>query len=351
MFSNYPYVCARVKAKKSKLLSPDTYAKMMLMDVAQITRWIGETQYQREITELSLKASGINLVELATYRNMSRTYSEILSFSKGELHTILEEYLRKWDISNVKTIIRGKLYGAPRDEIIEDVVPAGSFDEKFLSSLIDIESTTEIARKAIDKFAGFKEYENLCAACEDFEKSNTPSAIEDALDRAYYLNLLDRVQPTSKPKRMFVDFVKREIDALNVKILFELKYEDAPSDFVEKYLIPDGLELDAKKRERLAAAASFDELAGELSNCSFYDHIKSHISQKGGVAELSLLTSALDRHLLTFSDKFSHSYPLSILPIMSYMLAKKKEVDNIRIISRGKEYGLDTQTIESLVMA
>jgi V/A-type H+-transporting ATPase subunit C len=43
---NYAYSCARVKAKKRFLLSKDTYSRMLVMDVYEVGRFLGETQYR-----------------------------------------------------------------------------------------------------------------------------------------------------------------------------------------------------------------------------------------------------------------------------------------------------------------
>ena len=58
---------------------------------------------------------------------------------------------------------------------------------------------------------------------------------------------------------------------------------------------------------------------------------------------------ACRRYLARQSEKFSHVYPLSVLPIVDYIIRKKIEVDNIRIIARGKESGLDTDQIKEAV--
>ena len=39
-------------------------------------------------------------------------------------------------------------------------------------------------------------------------------------------------------------------------------------------------------------------------------------------------------------------YPLSVCPVLSYVLAKEREVDNIRAIARGREAGLGPEAIE-----
>ncbi|HSA35426.1 MAG TPA: V-type ATPase subunit, partial [Methanomassiliicoccales archaeon] len=86
---NYSYVTARVKAKKSLLISKDNYPKLLLMDLNEIGRFLGETQYKVEMTELATKYDGVNLIELGTSKNLARVFTDILEYSKGDLREML----------------------------------------------------------------------------------------------------------------------------------------------------------------------------------------------------------------------------------------------------------------------
>ena len=63
---NYPYVTARVKAKKPKLLRKDDYLKLVQSSPAEIARSLQEGHYKREVDELAAKYRGATLVEMAT---------------------------------------------------------------------------------------------------------------------------------------------------------------------------------------------------------------------------------------------------------------------------------------------
>ena len=53
---------------------------------------------------------------------------------------------------------------------------------------------------------------------------------------------------------------------------------------------------------------------------------------------------------MEMTKSFSHLYPLSIIPIIDYMIHKENEVNNIRIIARGIESGLDKDIINGLLV-
>src|SRR5712664_2131375 len=118
---NYPYVTARVRAKKAGLLSPDVYERMLQMEIPQIARVIGEGAYKAEVLALASRASGVDLIELATSRNLAAVFTQIIGFSEGELRQMIGWYLDRFDVQNIKTIVRGKTFGASSAEILEDL--------------------------------------------------------------------------------------------------------------------------------------------------------------------------------------------------------------------------------------
>ena len=140
---NFAYACTRVKAKKRFLLSRDIYSRMLVMDVHEIGRFLGETQYREEVTRYASKYSGANLVEVAVTRNLADTYSNVLGFTTGHLRDMVGNYLKRWDMFNVKTIIRGKTTDVRDEEILDTLVPAGAFSESYLRSLVAMGSVQE----------------------------------------------------------------------------------------------------------------------------------------------------------------------------------------------------------------
>ena len=65
---------------------------------------------------------------------------------------------------------------------------------------------------------------------------------------------------------------------------------------------------------------------------------------------LNEVLRSLEKHVLREASRHANLHPLSILPVLDYMIAKRNEVDNIRIIARGKESGLDNDVIRNLLV-
>jgi V/A-type H+/Na+-transporting ATPase subunit C len=343
---NYAYACARVKAKKKFLLDKETYPKLLMMDLSEIGRFLGETQYKEEMTALASRYEGVNLIELGTSLNLARTNTQVLRFCTGDLHEMVEKYLARWDMWNIKTIIRGKFYGATVEEIQEDIVAAGRMSDETLNFLLSLTTVRDVLDE-IKKRTDITVPEEIKAM---YESTGTLAPIEDYLDKLFYDRLMTSVSGNTRPQRLLMTFVRKEIDATNLMTLLKLKREGIEVERIGGYFIDGGQELTLKELNRLAGMESFEATMSELSKLSFYEAIKEALEKTKERGSLTFVALALQRHLAAQSQKFSHMYPLSVLPIIDYIIRKKIEVDNIRIIARGKESKLDVDHIKELLV-
>lgn len=343
---NYAYACARVKARKSFLLSKDAYSRMLVMDIHEIGRFLGETQYKDEMAQFGSRQSGANLVEAAVTRNLAATYSDVLSFTTGHLREMVGNYLRRWDTFNVKTILRGKISKARPEEILDTLVPAGAFSEEYLKSLVEAEGVHEVMDDLM-KQASLRITPELQREVVDAGKL---APLEDHLDRMLYYDLLGVMEPTSTPERLLRDFVRLEVDVTNLKVLLKLKAERIPDERIQKYMIPGGLEFGLDKLRAMTQGEGTDAIVSELEKSSLYEAIKPALERFKTDKRLSELTIALDKALIGTSEKFANFYPMSVLPVVNYLIRKKVEVGNIMVIARGKESGLPKAVIEELLV-
>jgi V/A-type H+-transporting ATPase subunit C len=321
---------------KSKLLPRETYPRLMNMEINQITRFIQEVEYKEDVDELAMTYSGVDLIEHALNRNLAVTFTKILSISEGELNYLISEYLKKYDIWNIKTILRGKYCGASTDEILEAVVSAGRLRYTFLSELAAKPTYEDVieALSTSEYYSILKEYngENL-------------SGIENLLDKKYYDDLFQAIgDPKSKDKKLFNKFIRTDIDLKNLVTLFRLKKYGIKDPSMSDLLIEGGLKLKIKEIERMLPL-SFEDFLTEIENTPYWEEISDCCSPK--MDSLIYVETRLKKLRLKSAESFSHVYPLSIVPIMDYILSKENEVSNLRIIIRGKAVGLSDEEIKN----
>jgi V/A-type H+-transporting ATPase subunit C len=320
---------------KSKLIPKEMYPKFLNMEIPEITRMIGESEYKKDVDELAKKYSGTDLFEHALNQNLALTYRKLIEVSQNEANFLITEYLRSYDIWNVKTIIRGKFAGASEAEILEDIVSAGQLRYRDISEIVKI-GTIEGVIGALSRTPYYP-------AIEGFK--GDLSETENSLDRLYYSNLIKAVSSTGN--KFFLKFLKTEIDLKNLKMLFRMKCAGLDHNEILKILIPGGMELKDSDLNRLASV-QLNDFARSLEEYSYWEAIADIGAD---MTSLINIETRLDKYGLLYASRISYYYPLSILPVLDYIMSKKMEIDNLRMIVRGKETGLPEEIIRAhLVM-
>ncbi|HIH45295.1 MAG TPA: ATP synthase A1 subunit C [Candidatus Methanoperedenaceae archaeon] len=331
--TRYAYITARVRGMKRRLLPKEMYPKLLNMEIPEITRLIEETEYKKDVDELARDYSGTDLVEHALSRNLAMTYRKLLDISTNEPHYLITEYLRQWDIWNIKTVLRGKYYGAVPEEILKSVVSAGQLRYRDITEIAKLESVDGViaALSHTPYYPVLREY-----------RGGMLSHVENELDKLYYARLLESLGD-SEGEKLFLRFLRIEIDIKNIKNLFRLKRAGAERDAIMDTLIPGGFELGMDELVRLAAM-SYQEFSKSIEGHSYWQAISSFV--KDDMGSLRDVEVGLESYSMNYASRISHYYPLSILPVMEYMLSKKIEVDNLRIIVRGKATSLSMDIIK-----
>lgn len=337
--ANPEYVNARVRSRRAKLFDDEDYRKLLRMGPAEIARFMEESTYEDSINALGSRHSGVDLIEYALNRDLADQFEDILDWAEGRLYDLIARYLRKFDAWNVKTIIRGIYSGVERETIETDLIRAGEFDQRRIVRLLDASSIEEVVEVLDGTIFG----DPLAAAYEDYDDTGVLVPLENAVDRAFYENLLADIPPENEAISLYVEFLEAEIDFRNARNAFRLARSGADVDPAE-YYIEGGSLFSATELSQLAT--SMDELVVHIRESRYGDELSATLDRLEEADSLVGFERALEAALLEFSGTIGHTFPLSITPVISYILAKEREVDNIRAIARGREAGLSEEQIE-----
>ncbi|MDS0282196.1 V-type ATP synthase subunit C [Haloarcula onubensis] len=339
---NYEYVIARVRSRRASLFDDDDYRKLVRMGTSEIARFMEETEYETEMNALGARYSGSDLVEYALNRNLSKHFDDLLAWSEGGLYDYIARYLRKFDAWNVKTVVRGLYAGSDAEEVEDDLIRAGEFGDDRIDSLLGAGSIEEVVESLSDTIFG----DSLADAYEVYEDQNVLVPLENAVDRAFYETLLEGLPENPEvdsPTGLYVRFLQAEVDFRNLRNALRLARSGADTDPTE-YYIAGGRLFDEQSLAQLTA--NVDGLVAAVRESTYGDDLDEALDSLEDAQNLVEFERALDAALLEYADTLSNRYPLSVCPVLSYILAKEREVDNIRAIARGREAGLGPDEIE-----
>jgi len=340
---NYAYTAARVKAKKSKLLRAEDYNKLLVMSVPEISHYISEAGYSKEMTDLANAHSGLELVEYATYGNMAKAFRSILGAASGDCKNMVGAYLKKWDYTNVLTIIRGKRFGLSNDDIRSDLVPAGALSAEDLDKLLQYSNNDEV----INAFMAAAHVRIPDEVITAYKTEDILAPIEDYFVQQYYRDLLSAVKGNDRPTNVFRHYIRSTIDIKNVETLLKLKSEKIDGETIMGFYIPGGNEIDERTMSQLAGTADMPALLNDMQNLKMYADIRDSLSADATITDI---VNALTHYQSELAGYASGLYPLSVLPVVDYMIRKETEVRNIRLIAYGTNTGLESAIVKDMLV-
>ncbi|MBN1386624.1 ATP synthase A1 subunit C [Candidatus Woesearchaeota archaeon] len=348
--STYPYTYVRVVAMRSKLLSKDDYHKLVRMKLGEIARYLQESEYKREIDELGIKFSGAFLLELAIHRNLIRNFQKlrrISNVSSNELLLLIDNYLVRSDIWNIKTVLRAKFTGISEAELLNIILPIGKLSEEHLISLFRKDSVEEII-KSVD----FIKFKAIKPALDYFREKKSFLEIENFLDKYYYSQIIAFAQKIPKEGELFREFLMNEIFIQNTITVLRMKRSNIKPEDIRNFIIMTGERSFDRPIEKLLRSENFEEMISGLEKSKFGNYIKEGLRMYKEKMTLVYLEADFMKYLLKRSALLLHQNPLSASVILGYMMAKEIEVKNIGTIIKGKELGLSDEFVEnSLVIA
>jgi len=341
----YIYVCTRMRVRKAKLLPREEYMRMLNMSIPEITRVIEETEYKQEIDELGTTFKGMDLVEVALSWNLAKEYQKIQEITPGTLKAFTRAYLRRWDIQNVLTILRGRVQGEKTGRIKEILIPAGSLDKVMLDRLLAEDSNDRI----IELLNGHRMYPVLAQEYPAAKESGSFSRMENELYKDLYAEIIGDAKAGIKGGASFLSYIQLEINIRNVKTLFRLRADTGAEDVREMFIT--GGSLSATDFANLNAIKDQNEFIDQIKATIRSDSLHALLDELKGHKAMHDIEVRLTRVQIEQMEKMSKRNPFSIHPILVYLEKKKYEVFNLRALTRGKESKLPSEKIaEYLVM-
>lgn len=340
----YIYVCTRTRVRKAKLLPPEEYARMLNMSLHEITRFIEETEYKKEIDELGTSFSGIDLIETALSWNLAKEYQNILDITPGTLKVFIKAYLRHWDIQNILTLLRGKMQGLRPGKIKEVLIPAGSLDRVFLDRLLMEETPERVA----ETLKGTDLYPIVNREISRAVEAGTFSHMENELYKEFYAGLLDIARAGLKGGSQFLSFIQLDIDITNIRNLFRLRADQFVEN-IRSMMIPGG-SFSVDELQQMYVIKDQNEFIDTLQKRMTVKPVQEALEAMKGARSGHEIDVGLTRSQLEQMERMSKINPFSVHPILVYLERKRYEVVNLRAIARGKESNLSADRIRACLV-
>lgn len=352
----HPYTYARVCAMKGKLIEREQYNRLLKMRVNEMLKFLQETTYKREIDEMMVTHLGIGAAEAVLNKNLVRTLRKVKRISDGNLVTVINKYLERYDVYNLKTVLRGKCTGITSEKIESLLLNVGRIHKQVLLNLMKRDTVSDVLGD-IEKIlvTDLSEMDardlrtRLKAAQDTFNKNNNLFEIENVLDQQYYTTLLGFSKRMAGDGEHFKNFLLHEIDVLNIRTLLRLKREKMAATDIQRYLFFSGATLSKETLKRLLKINALDELVEEIKKRGYCKKVETEKLKKDN--SLIDIENNLQQYVLEKANLLLHQHLLTVNVILGYVLAKEIEVRNLKILIKGKHLGLPEEFLSRELIA
>lgn len=356
---DYSYTNARIRSLKSQLF--DSYFLKSLAaceTVDEIINILSETIYGQDINQAVYLMKGVRGIENGLRNHLVRHVDFLKNkvLSKKALFLCMP-LLERWDVYNIKVILRAHHAGRPLSEMEESFVPLGRLN---MTALEELAKTVELKEmiNMIHTF-GLPYHEPLRANLNEYMAERNLQKYETELDRFYFetarrrvLSRFFKVFDRFDQNKMFViKMLSLEIDIVNLMTALRTSPVLIEEEDAKKLFIKGGRQIDLNLFLDLYREDSLEESLKKLSETIFASKIRKAVEDAYTTGFISPIQRALEELLIDEAHNLFKAYPLSIAPVIAYLWSKYNEVVNLRIIIRCKEAEIPTEKIlKSLIL-
>jgi V/A-type H+-transporting ATPase subunit C len=344
------YANARLRGMRAHLLPVDFLQRLIdAPDVGAVIKELMETAYAADLESHLVQGRTAAVVDDALKDNMVYAYRKVLKFVHPEARKILSTLLGRWDVFNVKTLLRGAHNHVSLDETKMSFFPAGYLGSDELEALARLDDV----RAEIDTMAmwGLVYASPLRHAYPEYAKTNDLAPLELALDVQYAEWAASRLVGDTADIEVAKRILGMQIDTANLVMVFRLLKADVETVNAERYYLDGGRTIKRELYLELARLSDVDEVLDRLKNSSYAQALDDAALRYLENASIPVFERALEHLLIRTALLAGVRDSQGVGIAVSYLYAKENEITNLRIITKCKSVGMPADRVrEELIL-
>ncbi|MHB8894196.1 MAG: V-type ATPase subunit [Candidatus Geothermincolia bacterium] len=332
--SDYGYVNARVRGMRSYLLSKDFFIRLVEADSFDaMYSMLEQTVYRRDLNEAVLTNPERPDYDQALSLNQIASFRKILDSTGGEAHMLCTVLMSRYDVQNIKTVLRGKKGNATPSEVLALMVPVGSVKMDILEQMAQAREIRDAINVLIS--AQIKYGKVLAAAYEDYQKKDMDLAVlELALDKFHYSDGLSILSGKDSNVEMVREILTAEIDMRNISTLVRIRGLKLDDEEVENLRIAGGT-LSQDEFLGLHRLGDIVQIVSEYPDPRLRKLLEKALAEYQEI-DVVAFDKELEREIIRRGVAMSNVDVLGIGVTIGYLFSKQNEIINLRIMLRGK---------------
>lgn len=334
----FDYANARLRAMKSRLLPREELAALAdEPDVDGMLNALTRTPYREAVERALVQESGVVALTRALQEDMNGRLKKIERFFNGETAELVHLVLLRYDIDNLKAVLRGLSQQLAAEEILAATLTRGTLGSAELAELAQAANT----REAIDLLATWRL--PIAQPLITLRVERPGAALwqmENALEQWYFqqVEALKR-----KDGQALSDYLSLYADSANIMTVLRLVGQEGRAIFFRRQfdasdplplLIGPG-KLSFNILVKAAQEETVEAAVGVLASTTYGRLLNDALEKYRSSELLSSFEKALHRLRLRRAAAFFVRDPHGIGILLGYLILSSNEAANLRRIGQG----------------
>lgn len=255
----------------------------------------------------------------------------------GAPRELLGYWAHRFELGNLKTIIRGKMADQPQAAIEAQLQDMGEFTSLPIAALLQSDTPAELLRRLEQT-----PYAEIARQARHLlEQGEALFALDAALDRRYFAGLARHGAVIgSTSGQILRAIVGSIVDRVNLVWLLRYRFAyNLPPAQAYYLLIPASHRLLPQQMQQLAQCASFEDAIGSLP--APFDRILE------GARNTTEVTLKLERETWRIATNTLRHSSFNVARALAYMVLRERDLRRLRAIIRGRNMHADAPMIRA----
>lgn len=329
--TEFAAISTKIKALYKKMLSKEQYNKLLNTKnfVDAINYLKTDTYYSEALSDYNSETLTRSELERALKKHYINDVCRLKHYIIGGYRKLFNVLLLRFQVENIKTILRGKYVNKDKSEISNFIITNCCANDIDYRDLINANDFDEV----IEKLKGTIYYEYLVPLIGNI-KSNGLFKVETALDLCYFSFVKNYAKKLDVENRTVVQtFNNSYADLLNIQRIFRgKKYYNLSPEELFNYSIYDGHKISKDLLKTLCYSRDLDEFFNLLRNTP-YSKLFEENQDKDYLMEVEML-DYLKKLCLNYKSRNS----MNLSGVIAYVELSLIEMRNIVSIIESKKY-------------
>ena len=317
---DYGQSVVTIRVLEKRLLTKNRIERMIESETCEeVLKLLSETEYSQDMTDIQNSRDYEKILK----RETERVFSLVRNMSKNK--EVVDILSLKYDYHNLKVLIKSKVFEKDNTNLLMN---AGTIDITKFKTKSETQSL-DLPEEILEAIAEIKKEENL-----------TPQKIDIIVEKYYFKNLVNLSKKIDV--KVITDYVKGLIDFQNIITLFRVQKQNRDAKFLDSVIFEGG----TISKDKIVGSLndSPETILNKFKKEKLGPYLVKGVEVFNETKRLSEFEKISDNYLMEL-NKESKYIVFGPEPLFTYLVAKEREINAIRLIMVSKINNISSEKI------